>query len=271
MRRWIVFGCGAIGLGAAAWHFGRPTNPPASAPPTQASSEVAQAATPKELTPRVIEVIDLARAYEPVPEPEEVLPGGVDPASFIQVPDRPERIPPAIDVDNSYADVIRTVREAPSGWFFWGEPDRERIDVMPRELHDNTVWVEFPAGDYQLVPRAAILDANLDKPPTAEARTGREKWLVEEADGSLRSPRFIPRGVPYPPEFEKWLPQSDSVSQFIPVEPLKVMPRVVDATDQARPHSPFADIIRIISIPSGPFLLESSAQEILDVMPRELK
>lgn len=138
MRRWTLFGCGAIFLGAAAWHFGKPAAAPAPAAP------VVVAAAPTEATgeapQRIVEVIDLARAYEPVPDSEEVLPGGVDPASFIQVPDAVEQIPPAVDVDNSDADVVRTARWAPYGWFSWSRLDREWIDVMPRE-------VRVPAAD----------------------------------------------------------------------------------------------------------------------------
>jgi hypothetical protein len=132
MSRWIVFACGAVILCGAAWYFGKPE-------PVILPTHIVAVAEPAENVPqppppRVVEVIDLARAYEPVPESEEVLPGAVDPATFIQVPEVADRIPPAIDTDNSYADVIRTVREAPSGWSFWNGPDRERIDLMPREV-----------------------------------------------------------------------------------------------------------------------------------------
>src|SRR5688572_7913156 len=123
MRRYVLFGCGAIVLGAAAWHFGRPMPPAPRPEPAVAVAELPKPDAPKPLPPRVIEVIDLARAYEPVREPEEVHPGGVDPATFIQVPEAAERIPPARDIDHPYADVIRTVREAPSGWSLWNEPD----------------------------------------------------------------------------------------------------------------------------------------------------
>src|SRR5262249_46162821 len=76
----------------------------------------------------VIEVIDLARAYEPVREPEEPA-GAVNPASFIQVPEGPQRIPPAIDLDNPYADVIQTIEK--TGPLMWNGKRVERIDFMP--------------------------------------------------------------------------------------------------------------------------------------------
>jgi len=149
MGRWIVFGCVAVILCGAAWYFGKP-EPVILPTHVVAVAEPPAADVPKPQPPRIVEVIDLARAYEPVPEREEVQPGGVDPAAFIQVPEAAERIPPAKDVDDPYADVIRTARDAASGWSFWNEPDRERIDLMPREVLPVThryLVTPWPSGE----------------------------------------------------------------------------------------------------------------------------
>jgi len=119
----MAFACGAAVLCAAAWYFGRPTIQPDA--PTPIVVQVTPTEAPKDPPPKMIEVIDLARAYEPVREPEPVSPGGVDPASFIEEPTAPRRIPPAFDEENPYADVIRTVQEG-------GGSNRERIELIPR-------------------------------------------------------------------------------------------------------------------------------------------
>jgi hypothetical protein len=143
MRRWIVFGCGALALGAAAWYFGRPSRAPAPAT-TRAVAEVAPVETAKEPPPKVIEVIDLARAYEPVPEPEETLPGGVDPATLIPVADAPERIPYAVeDEGHWFRDLVAAVRRTPLGGILFGpgEVPAERIEVMPRQVLSFQDWL----------------------------------------------------------------------------------------------------------------------------------
>ena len=125
MRRWIGFTCGAAALCAVAWYFGRPTAVPEAPVPVAVQAPPTEA--PKALPPKMIEVIDLARAYEPVREPEPILVGGVDPASFIEERDAPARIPPAFNDENPYADVIRTLKEG----------RRERIELMPRLVPDD--------------------------------------------------------------------------------------------------------------------------------------
>jgi hypothetical protein len=135
MRRWIVFGFGALILGAAAWYFGKPMKVQIPSP-TQAAVEVAQAETAKEPAPKVIEVIDLARAYEPVPEPEETV-GGVDPATFIEASEAPARIPPAVSDDaHVFRDLYAAIRRTPLGAALFGPggPSPQRLDVMPREV-----------------------------------------------------------------------------------------------------------------------------------------
>jgi len=158
MRRWIGFACGAAVLCAAAWYFGRPVAAPESkvlfavqAPPNE---------VPKAPPPKMVEVIDLARAYEPVREPEPVLIGGVDPAMFIEERDAPERIPFAIrdeDMSEERIDVVprnltqlretfyrhRLERESTPGGFeslempeIW-KTTAERLDMMPRVIPDD--------------------------------------------------------------------------------------------------------------------------------------
>jgi hypothetical protein len=143
MRQWIVFGCGAIALGAAAWYLGKPAEPPAS-PPAQPVVAVAQAESPKEAPATVIEVIDLARAYEPVPEPEEVAAGMVDPATFIPVADAPARIPYAATEETHWVrDLFAAIRRTPLATFLIGPVGSkpEPIDVMPREVKCEKIGV----------------------------------------------------------------------------------------------------------------------------------
>ena len=139
MRRWIVFGCGAVFLGAAAWHFGKPMAPPPPAAPAVVA--VVPAEAPKESPARIAEVIDLARAYEPVPEAEETLPGGVDPATFIEAPSAPSRIPYAVsDETHWFGNLLSVVRRGPLGQIFFGRAAGmpERIGVAPREVRPST-------------------------------------------------------------------------------------------------------------------------------------
>ncbi len=118
MRLWILFGCGVLILGAAIWPFGRRTEQLAPAPvPPAVTAKPATPEPPKPAPEKVIEVIDLARAYEPVREPEEPA-GSVNPAAFIEVPEQPRPIPPAAEL----------------------------IDVMPRVLYGGLLDFE-PSPD----------------------------------------------------------------------------------------------------------------------------
>jgi hypothetical protein len=136
MRLWILFGCGVLILGAAIWPFGRKTEQlaPAPVPPT-VTVKPPTPEPPKPEPAKIVEVIDLARAYEPIREPEEPA-GTVDPAAFIEVPEQPKPIPPAVDLDNPFRDLVEFVRETASGDFLFGAgcPLIERLDVMPREV-----------------------------------------------------------------------------------------------------------------------------------------
>ena len=110
MRVWIVVGCAVLIVGAALWPFGRKTEQLGTVPvPPDVAAKRRDVSKPEPA--RIVEVIDLARAYDPVREPEEPA-GTVNPASFIQVPDGPRQIPPALEWDAM----------------------PERIDVMPREV-----------------------------------------------------------------------------------------------------------------------------------------
>ncbi|MSR53843.1 MAG: hypothetical protein EXS09_11220 [Gemmataceae bacterium] len=124
--RWIIFTMAATMLGGAAWYFGRPEMPKELTPETPKTSvRNVLPETPKELPPTVIEVIDLASAYEPVREPQ--LPIGIDPASFLEDSKAPARIPYAVDEENS-------PQVAGTALLF---PLQERILVLPRLVTDG--------------------------------------------------------------------------------------------------------------------------------------
>jgi hypothetical protein len=264
MRRYVLFGCGAVALGAAAWYFGRPTPPPPRPEPAVALAELPKPEAPKPLPPRVIEVIDLARAYEPVREPEEVRPGGVDPASFIQVPEAAERIPPAIELDNPYAEVLRAVQESGIGPLMLVRPHHERIDVQPREVHPATGagGVPWNIGTGQLQDllhfEEELKPVRLDVMPRevpAIANGLLNFVLTAQAPGELV---FIPMGVPYTLETHQIPPNAPTAA---PIEPLNVMPRRVLSLQ---------DCLRSANPPSLPFEARVGVQQ-LDVMPREVK
>jgi hypothetical protein len=135
--RWMIFAVAAAMLGVGAWYFGRPIHPkPMPEEKRVASVTPAQVEAPRELPPKVIEVIDLTQAYEPVREPEPVVLGQVDPASFIEEQSAPAKIPYALDLDNPYFDLLIQIREAQTGSLLFGVPlvKPERIDVEPREV-----------------------------------------------------------------------------------------------------------------------------------------
>lgn len=132
--RWIILAIAATMLGGAAWFFGRPElpkTPPAETNPILASSGLPE--PPKELPPKMIEVIDLASAYEPIREPQS--PSGINPASFFEDAKAPSRIPYAVDEDNLYRDVLIEVRESQTGLFMVGGGlSVTQIDIKPREV-----------------------------------------------------------------------------------------------------------------------------------------
>jgi hypothetical protein len=134
--RWILFAVGAAALGLSAWYFGRPVAPRQEKPaPLVGAAQPTTAESAKEQPPKVIEVIDLARAYEPVRELEPIS-DAVNPASFIEEQYAPRRIPMAVEDANEFNDLLMRIREAPTGSFLFGIslPKVERIDVPPREV-----------------------------------------------------------------------------------------------------------------------------------------
>jgi hypothetical protein len=129
MRLWILFGCGVLILGAAIWPLRSPKPPAMPHVAPAVAAQPPQVESPKPVPAKLIEVIDLARAYEPVREPEEPA-GAVNPASLIQVPDGPRRIPAAV-VDG---DEIEVKVASASGIYYERIDPVQRLDVMPREV-----------------------------------------------------------------------------------------------------------------------------------------
>jgi len=125
------------------------------------------------------------------------LPGGVDPARFIEEPSAPRRIPPAFDEENPYVDVIRTVQESEGSI-------RERMELMPRVVPghrpsgiegaplQNLLHIpDFPYPvQLDVMPRE--IDASLDQIRELSGRIDDAPTVV--LNGELR---FVPMGVPY--------------------------------------------------------------------------
>ena len=95
MRRCVFFGCATAAAFGVAWYAGQSkdtTFVPADEPSTAAVVVVA-GQQPEDLTPlKVVEVIDLSRAYEPVIEGESSS-ALVNAYAFIPQPDVPARMP----------------------------------------------------------------------------------------------------------------------------------------------------------------------------------
>jgi hypothetical protein len=156
MRRWIGFACAAAALCAAAWHFGRPNKAPVASPTTVAAVTPASVEASPAPPPKVLDVIDLARAYEPVPEPEQVLPGGIDPATFIEEPSAPLQIPPAVELEEPGEDLLAVLQA--TSCLGWGLPTPERAQTLVWELLSPSGvghWIQCPSspGDPAYVPR----------------------------------------------------------------------------------------------------------------------
>jgi hypothetical protein len=154
-NRWIVLIAGACLLGATAWYFGRPESPKIEVQdPNYGLGPAAPTEAPKPVPPKVIEVIDLARAYEPSPEPEIPMPGGINPASFIEEPTAPARIPMAFrDAEHDFSNLLIRIRESPLGSFLMGVglPKAERTQVKPREVIQSVP--DFQFFSEEIVPR----------------------------------------------------------------------------------------------------------------------
>lgn len=130
--RWIVFGLGLAAVGGGAWYFSRPVLPRvAPAAVKVAEAAPAPAAAPKELPPPVIEVIDLARAYEPVREGDA--PADVRVAGWVTDPSAPPSIPPAAFEGDLDEIEVKVVCECGSYWErLTDRLPREQIGVAPR-------------------------------------------------------------------------------------------------------------------------------------------
>jgi hypothetical protein len=169
--RWIMFVAAAAGLGFGAWYFGRPIAPNEKQPERVVEAPPAVAESPKQLPPKVIEVIDLTRAYDPAREPEGVPVGSVDPASFIEEQAAPARIPYAADVDNPNWDLLMQLRQATRSAYSRPSPTTimkpELIEVMPREVIKHAdftgnvfSWQEpNPTFDQNVLPITEYLNA----------------------------------------------------------------------------------------------------------------
>ena len=156
MRRWIGFVCVAAALCATAWYFGRPNKAPVASPREVVAASPALIEVPPAPPPKVLDVIDLARAYEPVPEPEQVLPGGIDPAMFIEEPSAPSRIPPAVDLEEAVEDLLAVLQA--TSCLGWGLPISERAQTLVWELLSPSGvghWILCPSSpsDPAYIPR----------------------------------------------------------------------------------------------------------------------
>jgi hypothetical protein len=251
MMRWIAFAGGAAVLGGGAWYFGQPEAPPIVAPlaPVVAPAPVETAEAPQDVPPlKVVQVIDLARAYEPVPEPE---PSAGTNAALLALSPVPDRMP--------YADS--NVKPA-SFWTDFEPTGPEHLKVMPREvdpfnlLHfdddPNLRVSQLPESGDEDVFKAlegstfSAWCTSCVKPfPTAGA-VERLSVLPREVDPigngllnfvpTAQAPEelvFVPMGVPYIVGLAQPIPPNASIQNGLlnftpteaPAERLKVMPR----------------------------------------------
>lgn len=213
MRLWILFGCGVLILGAAIWPFGKRSEQLAPAPVSPAvAAKPTTPEVPKPEPAKVVEVIDLARAYEPVPEPEEPA-GSVNPAAFIEVPEAPRQIPPASDVDNPSAEFIPRIQDGP---LMWNGKRVDRIDLIPWAISP----VRPSAEQVMVMPRevATIQAGLLNFVPTSP--TSGEP--TPTGTGELV---FTPMCVPYATGVTQTIPPGASIAPS--AEVLSVMPREV--------------------------------------------
>jgi len=156
MRRWIGFVCAAAAMCAAAWYFGRPNKAPVTSSAIVAAASPAPVEASPVPPPRVMDVIDLARTYEPVPEPEQILPGGIDPATFIEEPSAPSRIPPAVELEDVGEDLLAVLQA--TSCLGWGLPIPERAQTLVWELLSPSGighWILCPSSpsDPAYIPR----------------------------------------------------------------------------------------------------------------------
>jgi hypothetical protein len=183
MRLWILFGCGVLVMAGALWPFGKRTEQLGTVPAAPAVATQTPIEAPKAKPAPLPEVIDLARAYEPVREIEEPA-GQVNPASFIA---QPKYIPRAMDHDSPYGDVLKKVQEMRTGSFIMGGclwpldlSPREVIDVTPREVAAirermaDFVLSSATAGELVFTPMSVPYAVGITQPipPNASIQNG---------------------------------------------------------------------------------------------------
>jgi hypothetical protein len=164
MRFWILVGGSVLVLAAAIWPFGRPSPEPTfPAVVKDSRTPGSHKSNPSKPEPaKVVEVIDLSRAYEPVREREEA----IDPATFIEI-----------------------------------GPPVERLDVMPREVIPiGNGLLEFaPIPQVSFTPMGVPYDTNVVQPipPNAAIQNG----LLNFIPSGLPIERLevMPREVPDDP------------------------------------------------------------------------
>lgn len=210
--RWIVFAVGAAVLGGAAWYFGRPEMP--KEPPVETAQNSGLPQAPKELPPKLIEVIDLASAYEPIREPQS--PSGIDPASFIEDAKAPSRIPYALDEHSAYRDDMIHFSGTQSRTFLLrGDIIATQIDIQPREV--------VPIGQLAPMPRVV--------PERMSSRKPTDEWYFIPSDEPFERWVFIPTSVPSTIGVSQPIPPNALIQSglinFVPHEKLEVMPREV--------------------------------------------
>lgn len=253
MRLWILFGCGVLVVAAAIFPFTRRTEQLAPTPVTPAvAAKPTPSAPPKPEPARVIEVIDLARAYEPVREPEEPA-GTVNPASFIPVPETPRPIPPAIELESeSPSDCLKAVDDFMGCKFGIRYPVWSQKDAKPRGARPVQSMLQFtPMGEpYAVGPIEALKVMPREVPTT-------------RVSGDLT---FTPMSVPYITGITQPIPPN---AVIVPTEKLKVIPReVTDLSEIRRLYGYGSHPVRISNIQIEGRILPPV--ERLKVMPREV-
>lgn len=207
--RWIVLGVGTAVLGGAAWYFGRPVLPKVN--PVIKVAEVSPAAeAPKDAPPpRVIDVIDLARAYDPVRDEDNSpqVAGTILLAGYIADPSAPTSIPYAAETDtNPFADVIPTVRETATGSFLPGVASFESIALPAKE------WITIPPREFGL-ERITVTPREVRAVAPIEEEKERGSGNSEDDFGGIAKPwRGELRRAQYPSSERHQVAKSQTVN-----------------------------------------------------------
>lgn len=280
--RWFTFGSGAVLLGLGAWFFGKPTSKPlgvAPAPQVVAAPIAPVNETPNETPRKLVEVIDLARAYDPVREPETPMPGGVNTASLIEEQYAPQRIPYAVNPENEYRDLLIRIRETPLGSFLFGSTPSERIDIQPRVVQS----AEDDFRDLIIQVRETQTGSFL---PAVAPSVERLDVMPRDVTPELI---FTPMGVPFQTGITQPIPPNaiiqNGLINFTPYELLKVMPRELSDSNRREkyPTKPEFSSAWVVEFDNDKFLyvpqqlspnvsvLLSYPVEVLNIVPREVK